>query len=242
MTTPANSKNFLLDKYHSLRNYLERDTLGSEVLIYGTSSLMLLVAYAKRKPAYLVRQFKQPSHIPERIINERVMHTGKISAVQQRDQDTLLLIKHRPWLPIFTSNKKLLPVKLPGVKVNANGYSWLQQCLVGRDATFIPLNKSSNQDFVVCQLCLVHPPKGNRLLDVSETLLKLRFAKFAKDVAAGVKRNGKYYKHLQNVEATTTAKEAWLAWASRYPYIWQRFNDLKASILPKQKLLPELVR
>ncbi|SPP73069.1 uncharacterized protein LOC117578464 [Drosophila guanche] len=236
------NKAYLREKYQGLCNYLERDTVGSELLIYGTSALMLAVAYAKRKPAYLVRQFKQPSHIPERIINERIMHTGKISGVQQRDQDTLLMIKHRPLIPIFTSNKRLLPVKLPGVSVNSNGFAWLQQCLVGREATFIPLNKGGKQDYVVCQLCLVHPPKGNRLLDVSETLLKLRFAKFAQDVASSVKRNGKYYKHLKRVEQTTAEKEAWLAWAARHPYIWRRYNELKASLLPKEKLLPELVR
>ncbi|KAH8390962.1 hypothetical protein KR215_002881 [Drosophila sulfurigaster] len=238
------AKSLLLEKYHGLCNYLERDTVGSELAIYGTSTLMLLVAYMKRKPAYLVRQFKQPSHIPERIINERIMHTGTIRGVQQRDQDTLLLIKHRPLIPIFTSRDRLLPVKLPGVRVNANGYSWLQQCLVGREATFLPLNKSAkSQDYVVCQLCLVHPPKGNsQLLDVSETLLKLRFAKYAQDVAAAVKRNNKYYQHLRQVEQTTASKEAWLAFISRYPYLWQRFNELKASLLPKQKLLPELVR
>ncbi|XP_030374858.1 uncharacterized protein LOC115624343 [Scaptodrosophila lebanonensis] len=236
------TKSYLLDKYQGLCNYMERDTIGTELTIYGTSTLMLLIAYAKRKPAYLVRQFKQPSHIPERIINERVMHTGKIQGVQQRDQDTLLMIKHRPLIPIFTSRKRLLPVKLPGVRVNANGFSWLQQCLIGREATFIPLNKSSTQDYVVCQLCLVHPPKGNRLLDVSETLLKLRFAKYAQDVAASLKRNDKYYKHLRQVESSTATKEAWLAWAARYPFIWQRLNELKASLLPKQKLLPELVR
>ncbi|EDV36829.1 uncharacterized protein Dana_GF13153 [Drosophila ananassae] len=235
------TKEYLQAKYQGLCNYLERDTIGSELVIYGTSALMLAVAYVKRKPAYLVRQFKQPSHIPERLINERVMHTGRISGVQQRDQDTLLLIQHRPLIPLFTSRKRLLPVKLPGVRVNANGYSWLNQCLVGREATFLPL-KSSNKDFVVCQLCLVHPPKGNRLLDVSETLLKLRFARFAQDAAAAVKRNGKYYQYLQKVERTTAEKEAWLSWAASYPYIWRRFNELKQRLLPKEKLLPELVR
>ncbi|EDW01545.1 uncharacterized protein LOC6559081 [Drosophila grimshawi] len=235
-------KSYLMEKYHGLCNYLERDTVGSKLAIYGTSTLMLVVAYMNRKPAYLVRQFKQPSHIPERIINERIMHTGQIRGIQQRDQDTLLLIKHRPLIPIFTSRDRLLPVKLPGVRVNANGYAWLQQCLIGRDATFIPLNKSQSQDYVVCQLCLVHPPKGNRLLDVSETLLKLRFAKFAQDMAAALKRNSKYYKHLRDVESSAASKEAWLTWLARYPFIWQRFNQLKASLLPKQKLLPELVR
>ncbi|ALC42348.1 CG30159 [Drosophila busckii] len=233
---------YIREKYQALCNYLEQDTVGSELAIYGTSALMLLVATIKRKPTYLIRQFKQPSHIPERIINERVMHTGKICGVEQRNQETMLLIKHRPLIPIFTSRERLLPVKLPGVHVNANGYSWLQQCLVGREATFLPLNKSKAKDYIVCQLCLVHPPKGNRLLDVSETLLKLRFAKYAQDVAASIKRNGKYYKHLQQVESNTASKEAWLTWAARYPYIWQRFNLLKASILPKQQLLPELVR
>ncbi|KAH8373006.1 hypothetical protein KR009_010027 [Drosophila setifemur] len=233
----------LVAKYQDLCNYLERDTVGSELLIYGTSAMMLAVAYAKRKPAYLVRQFKQPSHIPERLINERLMHTGRISGVQQRDQDMLLLIQHRPLIPLFTSRTRLLPVKLTGVRVNSNGYSWLQQCLIGREATFLPLNRGGQgQDFVVCQLCLVHPPKGNRLLDVSETLLKLRFARFCQDAAAGVKRNGKYYQHLQKVERSTTEKEAWLSWAASYPSIWRRYNELKQCLLPKEKLLPELVR
>ncbi|KAI8037256.1 uncharacterized protein LOC128255927 [Drosophila gunungcola] len=236
------AKDFVQAKYQNLCNFLERDTLGSEVAIYGTSALMLAVAYAKRKPAYLVRQFKQPSHIPERLISERVMHTGKIAAVKQQEQDTLLMIQHRPLIPIFTSRRRLLPVKLPGVRVNANGYSWLQQCLIGREATFLPLKSPKGQDFVVCQLCLVHPPKGNRLLDVSETLLKLRFARFVQDAASGVKRNGKYYQHLKKVEQTTAEKEAFLSWASGYPYIWRRYHELKQRLLPKEKLLPELVR
>ncbi|XP_043655194.1 uncharacterized protein LOC122621406 [Drosophila teissieri] len=236
------AKDFVVAKYQGLCNFLERDTRGSELAIYGTSALMVAVAYAKRKPAYLVRQFKQPSHIPERLISERVMHTGRIAGVKQQEQDTLLMIQHRPLIPIFTSRKRLLPVKLPGVRVNANGYSWLQQCLIGREATFLPLNAAKGQDFVVCQLCLVHPPRGNRLLDVSETLLKLRFARFVQDAAAAVKRNGKYYQHLKKVEQTTAEKEAFLSWASGYPYIWRRYNELRQRWLPKEKLLPELVR
>lgn len=237
------AKGYVWAKYQFLCNYLERDTVGSELAIYGTSALMLAVAYAKRKPAYLVRQFKQPSHIPERLISERVMHTGRIAGVQQRDQDTLLLIQHRPLIPLFTSRKRLLPVKLPGVRVDANGYSWLQQCLVGREATFLPLKSGRDgQDYVVCQLCLVHPPKGDRLVDVSETLLKLRFARFVQDAAAAVKRNGKYYQHLRKVERTTAEKEAWLSWAATYPYIWRRYHELKQRLLRKEMLLPELVR
>lgn len=236
------TKSYVVEKYHSLCNTMERETLGTEVLIYGTSGLMLLVAYAKRKPAYLVRPFKKPSHIPERLINERVMHTGQIRDIQQKGSDTLLLISHRPLIPFFMSNKRLLPIKLPGVNVNGNGISWLQNCLVGREATFIPLNNRVSNQYVVSQLCLVHPPKGNRLVDVSETLLKLRFARFAEDVNGSVKKNAKYYKHLANVEATTQSREAMLVRASNYPWIWKALHDFKASILPKEKLLPELVR
>lgn len=115
------TKLFIAEKYQNLCNLMERETLGTEVLIYGTSGLMLLVAYAKRRPAYLVRPFKKPSHIPDRLINERVMHTGLIKDIQQKGPDTLLLISHRPLIPFFTSNKRLLPIKLPGVKVNGNG-------------------------------------------------------------------------------------------------------------------------
>ncbi|XP_023291900.2 uncharacterized protein LOC111675378 [Lucilia cuprina] len=236
------TKSLIAEKYQKLCNIMERETLGTEVLIYGTSGLMLLLAYAKRKPAYLVRPFKKPSHIPDRLINERVMHTGLIKDVQQKGQDTLLLISHRPLIPLFMSNKRLLPIKLPGVKVNGNGISWLQNCLVGREATFIPLNNRASDQYVVSQLCLVHPPKGNRLLDISETLLKLRFARFAEDANGSVKRNAKYYKHLANVEASTQSRESMLAKVSHFPWIWKAFYDFKASILPKEKLLPELVR
>lgn len=221
---------------------MERETLGTEVLIYGTSGLMLLVAYAKRTPAYLVRPFKKPSHIPERLINERVMHTGRIRDVQQKGPDTLLYISHRPLIPFFMNSNRLLPIKLPGVKVNGNGFSWLQQCLVGREATFIPLNKKASNEYVVSQLCLVHPPKGNRLLDISETLLKLRFARYDKDANGSIKKNAKYYKHLSQVEVATGNREALLLKASHYPWVWKKLYELKGSILPKEKLLPELVR
>ncbi|TMW42548.1 hypothetical protein DOY81_012373 [Sarcophaga bullata] len=235
------TKYFIAENYQILCNFMERETLGTEVLIYGTSGLMLLVAYAKRKPAYLVRPFKKPSHIPDRLINERIMHTGVVKDIQQKGSDTLLLVSHRPLIPLFMSSKRLLPIKLPGVKVNGNGISWLQNCLVGREATFIPLNNRVSDQFVVSQLCLVHPPKGNRLVDISETLLKLRFARYVEDVNGSVKRNAKYYKHLENTEASTQKREAFLFKAAHYPWIWKALYDLKASILPKQKLLPELL-
>lgn len=236
------TQKLIADKYQRLCNFMERETLGTEVLIYGTSGIMLLVAYAKRKPAYLVRPFKKPSHIPDRLINERVMHTGVVKDIQQKGSDTLLLVSHRPLIPLFMSNKRLLPIKLPGVNVNGNGISWLQNCLVGREATFIPLNKRASDQFVISQLCLVHPPKGNRLVDISETLLKLRFARYVKDDNGSIKRNAKYYKYLENVEESTQKREALLLKAAHYPWIWKTLYDLKAYILPKQKLLPELVR
>lgn len=235
-------KSALMEQYQKLCNLMERETLGTELLIYGTAGLMLLVAYAKRTPAYLVRPFKKPSHIPERLINERVMHTGTIRDIQQKGQDTLLMISHRPLIPFFSSSSRLLPIKLPGVKVNGNGFSWLQNCLIGRQATFIPLNNKASSEFVVSQLCLVHPPKGNQLLDISETLLKMRFARYIQDANGSVKRNAKYYKHLASVESSTQTKEALLTKASHYPWIWNAWHDFRASIMPKQKLLPELVR
>ncbi|XP_037950265.1 uncharacterized protein LOC119681219 [Teleopsis dalmanni] len=235
------TKTYLMEKYNGLCNTLEQQTIGTELVAYGVSGVLLLVAYAKRKPAYLVRQFKKPSHIPEQLINERVVHTGVIKAVQQHNQDTILYINHRPWLSIFMSSKRVLPVKLSGIKVNGNGFSWLQNCLVGREATFIPLTKSKADDFVICQMCLVHPPKSNKLIDISETLIKLRFANYVQD-GANAKKNAKYYKHLQKVEVNTKSKESWFSWFARYPFMWKAVCDLRASVLPKQKLLPELVR
>jgi len=236
-------KNIVATPYQSLCKFMKNDTYGTEMLVYGTSSLMLIVAYIKRKPTYLVRQFKKPSHIPERLINERIMHTGYIRGVKQLDQETVLLIQHKPLIPLFTSRKRMLPIKLPGIKVNANGYSWIQQCLIGREATFLPLDKSkSKEDYVVCQLCLVHPPKGNQLLDVSETLLKLKFGKFLLDEASKSKQNLKYYKNLQKIETKTLNIDSWKVWLASHPYLWLKFNELKESILPKHKLLPQLVR
>ncbi|XP_075164864.1 uncharacterized protein LOC142237439 [Haematobia irritans] len=236
------TKSYISEKYQHLCNLMERETLGTEVLIYGTSGLMLLVAYAKRRPAYLVRPFKKPSHIPDRLINERVMHTGRIQDIQQKGQDTLLFISHRPLIPFFMSSNRLLPIKLPGVKVNGNGFAWLQQCLVGKEATFIPLNKKASDDYVVSQLCLVHPPKGNRLIDISETLLKLRFARYDPDANGSIKKNAKYYQHLSKVETSTISREALVFRVSSYPWLWRKLHEFRAALLPKEKLLPELVR
>ncbi|XP_067632589.1 uncharacterized protein [Eurosta solidaginis] len=239
----ANTINtYLVEKYDALCNYMERDTIGTQVAIYGTSSLMLLIAYIKRKPAYLVRPFKKPSHIPEKLINERVMHTGLIRDVQIKGPDTLLLINHRPLIPIFASKDRVLPVKLPGVQVSGNGISWLQTCIIGRRATFIPLAKSKRNDFVVSQLCLVHPPKVGRLIDISETLLKLCFARFAPDEAAATKRNNKYYEHLKKVEKKAINSQNWFFWLARHPIIWSMLRDAKAKVFSKEKLLPELLR
>ncbi|XP_011181479.2 uncharacterized protein LOC105211646 [Zeugodacus cucurbitae] len=235
-------KSYIVSKYEGLCNYMERDTIGTQAAIYGTSGLMLLIAYIKRKPAYLVRPFKKPSHIPEKLINERIMHTGLIRDIQVKDQDTILLISHRPLIPIFASKDRVLPVKLPGIRVNGNGVSWLQSCIVGRRATFLPLAKSKSDDFVVSQLCLVHPPKGGRLIDISETLLKLCFARFAPDEAAAVKRNAKYYAHLKKVEASALTKQSWLYWLARHPSLWTMLRDAKAKVFSRKTLLPELVR
>ncbi|XP_012160119.1 uncharacterized protein LOC101463480 [Ceratitis capitata] len=235
-------KSYIVSKYQGLCNYMERDTIGTQVAIYGTSGLMLLIAYIKRKPAYLVRPFKKPSHIPEKLINERVMHTGLIRDVQVKNQDTILLISHRPLIPIFASKDRVLPVKLPGIKVNGNGVSWLQSCVLGQRATFIPLVKSKRDDFVVSQLCLVHPPKGGRLIDISETLLKLCFARYAPDEAAAIKRNIKYYDHLKKVEASALTKQSWFFWLAKHPSLWSTLREAKAKVFSKKTLLPELVR
>lgn len=221
---------------------MERETLGTEILIYGATGLMLLVAYVKRKSAYIVKPFKKPLHIPEHLIKKRAIHSGLVTDIEQKGFGTVLLISQRPLIPLFKANERLLSIKLPGVKVNGNGMSWLQNCIKGREAIFIPLTNRVSNQFVVSQLCLVHPLNGNRLLDVSETLLKLGFAHFGEDITDHSKKNAKYYQHLAHVESKTKVREAFLAKISKYPKISKAFYDFKASLLSKKKLVPELVR
>ncbi|KAL9915431.1 uncharacterized protein ACN2A1_002098 [Glossina fuscipes fuscipes] len=238
--TMEDYKKFFITKYHNLCNLMDRQTVGTELLVYGTATAMLLFAYAKHRPLYLVRPFKKPSHIPDKIIDARIKHKGVVRDVKQSGQDTLLLVSHRPLISLLASKNRLLPVKLAGIEVNGNGFSWIQECLIGREATFLPLSKHDS-NYVVSQLYLVRPPKG-RLVDISETLLKLRFARFKPDEKQSAKKNAKYYKHLAKVENRTKTFESWLASLSRYPWIYKTFYNLKTSLLPKKELLHELVR
>uniref|UniRef100_A0A1A9VR53 Uncharacterized protein n=1 Tax=Glossina austeni TaxID=7395 RepID=A0A1A9VR53_GLOAU len=232
-------KKFFITKYHNLCNLMDRQTVGTELLVYGTATTMFLLAYIKHRPLYLVRPFKKPSHIPDKIIDARITHKGLVRDVKQSGQNTLLLVSHRPLISLLASKNRLLPVKLAGIEVNGNGLAWIQGCLIGREATFLPLSKHDS-NYVVSQLYLVRPPQG-RLVDISETLLKLRFARFKPDENQSVKKNAKYYKHLAKVENRTKTFESWLASLSRYPWIYKTFYNLKTSLLPKKKLLHELL-
>lgn len=112
------------------------------------------------------------------------------------------MVNHKPPLYFLIPSWKLLPVKLPGISITANGYSWLQTVAVGKNVEFLPISNKSNDKVAECFVQIVCPENKKVLVDVSEALLKLGFAKVDQ-----IPRNlkdaelAKYLKSLQKYEA-----------------------------------------
>lgn len=64
----------------------------------------------------------------------------------------LLMIKHKPLVPLPGLSDGELPVKISGVKVSGLGLNWLQAIVAGNEVKFIPIAKAQN--FVQCKVLL----------------------------------------------------------------------------------------
>lgn len=159
----------------------------------------------------------------------------------------LLSINHYPPLSLFKGSAGGLPVKLAGVSVNANGFSWLQSVCVNHDVEFLPLTK--NPDNVEC-LVFMHDAKKKKELDVAEALLSLGFAR-TNNLPWKVENDKQldgYYKLLHIVE-NKARKNREGEWDWRLPQpiypirVWQRlWSKAIHNLVPASRRLPPLVR
>lgn len=238
-------RNKVQEYYDSFCDLMQKDTKGVEIGIYLTSGVLFGLAYYKIRP---ITKFGKPSDIPKHFIQTRLKQYGTISGVDPSSSSgPLLLINHKPPLNFLIPSRKLLPVKLSGISINANGYSWLQTVAVNHQVEFIPLRR--NPDNVECQV-LMHCPNNKKVrLDITEAILSLGFGKLVnppKELDDQIMK--RYYKYLQYVEqnAKDDRKGLWSHSLPPVPWPIKKLKDIyKAAIfavLPANRRLPELVR
>lgn len=237
----------LTNAYDNFCDYMQRDTRGAEVAIYATSGLLFAYAYYKIRP---ITKFGKGSDIPKVFIRNKVLQYGNIEAIDPSSKSgPLLLVNHKAPLNFLVPFRKQLPVKLPGVAVNANGYSWLQTVAVGRRVEFVPISRDGDDNSAICKVLLVCPENKQGLIDASEALLSLGFGRTVElpETIRDVEWR-KYYKHLAKVEKHAKDQRLGLWSASLPPKPWpvkftrEKLHSLILSMLPADRRLPELVR
>ncbi|XP_055613553.1 uncharacterized protein LOC129760000 [Uranotaenia lowii] len=240
--------------------YMKRDTKGVEIAAYTLSGVLFVIAYKKIRP---ITRFGKPSDIPRHFIREQLPQYGRVQKIEPSIQSgPLLLIKHRPPLNLTPWSSKTLPVKVAGVEINANGYSWLQSVVTDRSITFIPVKETdaSGTDYAECRVYFYDRSsdgKSSRKVDVGHALVSLGFAKLNVTVVPKekipkhdvLKRQTQHY--LQTLAKTESiAKDRRVGvWQQSLPpkiwpaLVWQSAVDsLVRRVTPASHQLPELVR
>ncbi|XP_055635753.1 protein C3orf33 homolog [Toxorhynchites rutilus septentrionalis] len=240
-------------------DYMKRDTKGVEIATYTLSGVLLVVAYNKVRP---ITRFSKPSDIPKHFIREQIPQYGRVQKIEPSLQSgPLLMVKHRPPLNLIFWSDKTIPVKVAGIDVNANGYSWLQSVVVNRQITFIPVKGETSGNYAEC---CVHfydrskQGKTSRRVDVGQALLSLGFAKMSVPVP---KRHPvaaskdpfeshiqSYFKSLARSENVAKDRRVGLWQQSLPPRMWpvkvwhNVLDGLVMRFRPQSHRLPELVR
>lgn len=245
-------------------DYMSRDTKGVEIATYTISGVLFVVAYNKIRP---ITRFAKASDIPRHFIREQIPQYGRVRKVEPSIQSgPLLIVRHQPPLNIFFWSSKTLPVKVAGIDVNANGYSWLQSVVVDRQITFLPVASGSGtgQDHAECRVFFYDRSKDGksvRRVDVGEALLSLGFARMSvpvpvktKAVAAAVSKDPferavqGYLRALERSEREAKDRRVGLWQQSLPPKLWpaklwqSTWDGLLLKISPPSRRLPELVR
>lgn len=164
-------------------------------------------------------------------------------------QGPLLLVNHKPLVNIFFMSKKTLPVKISGIEINSNGYSWLQSIVCNNTVNFLPMSREGSS--AECQVLLID--KNNPVkppLDVAKALLSLGFARLEPNFRLDVwhKETLDYYEVLKSVQKKAKYRRNGLWYQTLpEPAIHERllrnmWDYLMRSLTPQNKRLPELVR
>lgn len=256
-TSAAEDKSY----FQRFCDYMRRDTKGVEIATYTISGVLFVVAYNKIRP---ITRFAKASDIPRHFIREQIPQYGRVRKIEPSIQTgPLLIVRHQPPLNIFFWSSKTLPVKVAGIDVNANGYSWLQSVVVDRQITFLPVaagGESGQQDHAECRVFFYDRSKDGksvRKVDVGEALLSLGFARMSVPVPVKTKVVSKdpferavegYLRALARSEKEAKDRRVGLWQQSLPPKLWpaklwqSTWDSLLLKISPPSRRLPELVR
>ncbi|KOC59706.1 Uncharacterized protein C3orf33 like protein, partial [Habropoda laboriosa] len=137
------------------------------VFSYGIASISLAIALYQIKP---FAKFRKPSSIPSRFLRKKIPLRGIVMHIEPTC-GTLLMVDHKPLIPLpRLNNSKHLPIKIAGLDVTANGISWLQTIVCGKEVTFIPLVKE--KEYVSC---IVSMQQNQEHIKIGEELTKVGF-------------------------------------------------------------------
>ncbi|XP_049536168.1 uncharacterized protein LOC125951393 [Anopheles darlingi] len=232
--------------FQRFSEFMRKDTKGVEIISYSLSGILFVVAYRKIRP---FTRFGKASDIPQHFVRHQIRQYGRVDKIEPSLQHgPLLIVRHRPPANILFWSRKTIPIKVNGIDVNANGYSWLESVVSGNEISFIPMVASSANQHAECRVLLTQP---NRTIDVGDALLSLGFAKLTVSVPKTI-RNRKdayeaqlhqYYRSLAQSERYAKDRRNGLWQYTLPPRIWPL--SLWPAVWDKvvySKRLPVLVR
>uniref|UniRef100_A0A182PHX5 TNase-like domain-containing protein n=1 Tax=Anopheles epiroticus TaxID=199890 RepID=A0A182PHX5_9DIPT len=193
------------------------------IVSYTVSGILLIVAYRKIRPITI---FGKPSDVPHHFIREQIKQYGRVTKIEPSQQyGPLLVVQHRPPAKIMFWSNKTISIKIDGIDVNANGYSWLQSVVADKNICFIPMKHPTSPAHIECRVCLKDSQKH---IDVGEALLSLGFAKLSVPVPKTI-RNRKdvyavavyqYYRTLAKAERYAKDRRNGLWQSLLAPRLW----------------------
>ncbi|XP_055315042.1 uncharacterized protein LOC129575432 [Sitodiplosis mosellana] len=230
----------LKQRYERFADFMQHNTKGVEIGIYSISGALFAVSYYKIRP---ITKFTRSKDIPKHFITKKISQKGKIKAIEPNQQaGALLRIDHKPPLNLFHFSQKTLPVKIFGVDINGNGYSWLQSVTLNHKVKFLPISKG-NANFAECQVSLLQDPALNAKpsIDLAESLISLGFAKTNSQlgISSADAQLKSYLKKLQAAQAKACNRG--LPWPINL--LTSNISRLiYKKLFPPKYRLPELVR
>jgi len=214
----------------------------TEFGLYGLSSAALLYAYVRKRP---FTKFTKASNIPDHFVKEKVVQSGIVRKIEPTDKGPIILVNHKP--PIsFPFSKRALPIKVAGVHIDGNGFSWLQLLLTNKEVKFVPVTNSGNE----CHAKVFLVQQNKKDLDTARALVGLGFARTAPLTQEIDLKNNRgfvsYHKQLKSSESKakslrrglwSSLPEPWIRW-----YIRTQIERLFFNLKPLEKKVPALVR
>lgn len=170
--------------------------------------------------------FGKPSDIPHHFVRDQVKQYGRVTKIEPSQlYGPLLVVQHHPPAKVFFWSSKTIPIKIDGIAINANGYSWLQSVVTGKEICFIPMKEPSSAAQIECRVCINDSKKQ---IDVGEALLSLGFAKLSVPVPKSVQNRKdvhavalyQYYRTLAKAERYAKDRRNGLWQSSLGPRVW----------------------